>query len=57
MVRCSLKQLPSMAEEQQLTPPTLTVIGKVVGLFDGRQVQYPARLHGDSAGHAEAICG
>jgi len=33
------------------------VIGKVVGLFDGRQVQYPARLHGDSAGHAEAICG
>lgn len=39
VVRCSLKQLPSMAEEQQLTPPTLTVIGKVVGLFDGRQVQ------------------
>ena len=37
VVRCTLRQLPSMADEQQLTPPTLTVIGRVVGCFSGAQ--------------------
>lgn len=56
VVRCTLRQLPSMADEQNLTPPTLTVIGKVVGLFADRQVEHPARLHGDPIRVAEALC-
>jgi len=56
VVRCTLRQLPNMADEQHLTPPTLTVIGKVVGLFAERQVRHPARLHGDPTPQAEALC-
>jgi len=56
VVRCTLRQLPSMADEQHLTPPTLTVIGRVVGLFAERHVQHPARLHGDPAPQTEALC-
>ncbi|MGE4404917.1 MAG: uroporphyrinogen-III C-methyltransferase, partial [Pseudomonas sp.] len=56
VVRCTLRQLPSMADEQQLTPPTLTVIGRVVGLFAERQLEHPARLHGDPLPVAEALC-
>lgn len=56
VVRCTLRQLPNMADEQHLTPPTLTVIGKVVGLFAERQVRHPARLHGDPLATAEALC-
>lgn len=57
MVRCTLKQLPSMADEKHLTPPTLTVIGQVVGLFDGQQVEYPARLRSETPRESEAVCG
>lgn len=49
VVRCTLKQLPSMAQAHQLTPPTLTVIGQVVGLFAGQPVQYPARITATAA--------
>lgn len=56
VVRCTLRQLPSMADEQQLSPPTLTVIGRVVGLFADRQVGHPARLQGDPLPTVEAVC-
>lgn len=51
VVRCTLAQLPLMADEKQLTPPTLTVIGRVVELFAKRRVSFPARLRGE-----EALC-
>ena len=60
VVRCTLKQLPTMAEEQHLTPPTLTVIGQVVGLFADRQLEYPARMRAEGhlkASQAEVVCG
>ncbi len=57
VVRCTLKQLPLMADEKQLTPPTLTVIGKVVGLFAERAVEFPARLRGNPNPVAEVLCG
>ena len=56
VVRCTLRQLPGMADQQHLTPPTLTVIGRVVGLFADRQVQHPAHLQGDPIKIAEASC-
>ncbi len=59
VVRCSLKQLPSMAQAHQLMPPTLTVIGQVVGLFANTELEFPARLraarHMQSAPQ-EALC-
>ncbi|MEN2508425.1 uroporphyrinogen-III C-methyltransferase [Stutzerimonas stutzeri] len=59
VVRCSLKQLPSMAQAHQLMPPTLTVIGQVVGLFADTELEFPARLraarHMQSAPQ-EALC-
>ncbi|MFG3694578.1 uroporphyrinogen-III C-methyltransferase [Stutzerimonas stutzeri] len=59
VVRCSLKQLPSMAQAHQLMPPTLTVIGQVVGLFADTELEFPARLraarHIQSAPQ-EALC-
>ena len=59
VVRCSLKQLPSMAQAHQLMPPTLTVIGQVVGLFADTELEFPARLraarHMQSASQ-EALC-
>lgn len=56
VVRCTLRQLPGIADEQQLTPPTLTVIGKVVSLFAERQLEHPARLQGDPVRVTEAPC-
>lgn len=59
VVRCTLKQLPTMAQQQQLKPPTLTVIGQVVGLFADRTIEFPARLraHIDARPAArEALC-
>ncbi|MCG6539859.1 uroporphyrinogen-III C-methyltransferase [Pseudomonas sp. KSR10] len=44
VVRCSLKQLPGMAQTHQLLPPTLTVIGQVVGLFADTALEFPARM-------------
>ncbi|MBA1262405.1 uroporphyrinogen-III C-methyltransferase [Stutzerimonas stutzeri] len=49
VVRCTLKELPNMAREQQLKAPTLTVIGKVVGLFADEQLEYPARLRAEAS--------
>ena len=59
VVRCTLKQLPSMAQEQQLKPPTLTVIGEVVGLFAKQSLKFPARLcaeHSPEPTVLEALC-
>ena len=59
VVRCTLKQLPSMAQEQQLKPPTLTVIGEVVGLFANHSLEFPARLcaeHNPEPAVLEALC-
>ena len=59
VVRCTLKQLPSMAQEQQLKPPTLTVIGEVVGLFANHSLEFPARLcaeHKPESAVLEALC-
>tara|TARA_Y100001949_G_scaffold61586_1_gene52192 strand:- start:12621 stop:13466 length:846 start_codon:yes stop_codon:yes gene_type:complete len=59
VVRCTLKQLPSMAQEQQLKPPTLTVIGEVVGLFANHFLEFPARLcaeHKPEPAVLEALC-
>lgn len=44
VVRGTLAQLQDMAATAQLTPPTLTVIGHVVGLFAQQQVQHPAHI-------------
>ena len=44
VVRCTLRELPAMAREHRLKAPTLTVIGKVVGLFADQPLDYPARL-------------
>lgn len=44
VLRGTLAQLPAMARDNQLSTPTLTVIGKVVGLFAEQPVHYPARL-------------
>ncbi len=59
VVRCTLKQLPSMAQEQQLKPPTLTVIGEVVGLFANHSLEFPARFcaeHKPESAVLEALC-
>lgn len=59
VVRCTLKQLPSMAQAQQLKPPTLTVIGQVVGLFANQSLAFPARLcaaHRSQEAVLEALC-
>ena len=60
VLRGTLQHLAQLAEAHQLTPPTLTVIGKVVGLFADQAIDYPARLHGARAEQApvlEDICG
>lgn len=59
VVRCSLRQLPTVADQERLVPPTLTVIGQVVGLFADRRMEYPARLFTPHTGQpavAEALC-
>ena len=44
VVRGSLQHLEQLAREHQLSAPTLTVIGRVVGLFADQQLSHPARL-------------
>ncbi|WP_313088890.1 uroporphyrinogen-III C-methyltransferase [Pseudomonas sp.] len=59
VVRCTLKQLPAMAQQHQLLPPTLTVIGQVVGLFADTALEFPARLRADrrmQSAPQEALC-
>ena len=45
VLRGTLGQLPEMAQACADGLPTLTVIGKVVGLFAQQPVQHPARIH------------
>ncbi|TLX56095.1 uroporphyrinogen-III C-methyltransferase [Stutzerimonas nosocomialis] len=59
VVRCTLRQLPTIAQEKQLVPPTLTVIGQVVGLFAEHGMEYPARMlsvRSEEAVLMEAAC-
>ncbi|WP_407295269.1 uroporphyrinogen-III C-methyltransferase [Stutzerimonas zhaodongensis] len=59
VVRCTLAQLPVMAQEKQLKPPTLTVIGEVVGLFANHALEFPARLRAETHSQPaalEALC-
>ncbi len=44
VVRCTLRQLSAIAQERQLVPPTLIVIGQVVGLFAEHSMEHPARM-------------
>ncbi|MBC3348803.1 MULTISPECIES: uroporphyrinogen-III C-methyltransferase [Pseudomonas] len=45
VLRGTLQQLPAMARDCVEGLPTLTVIGKVVGLFALQPLQHPARVH------------
>lgn len=59
VVRGTLQQLPAMALDNLLTPPTLTVIGQVVGLFAEQRIEYPARLRAAPSHQsrmAEVVC-
>ncbi|WP_017905169.1 uroporphyrinogen-III C-methyltransferase [Pseudomonas asplenii] len=49
VIRGSLYQLPELARGCPPGIPTLTVIGQVVDLFDGRPLEHPARVQ---PGHA-----
>ena len=57
VVRGRLDGLAELARDNQLSAPTLTVIGRVVGLFSEQNVEYPARLLASRPGRKEALCG
>ena len=44
VLRGTVAQLKEMATDAQLTPPVLTVIGHVVGLFNQQSISHPARI-------------
>lgn len=56
VVRGTLAELQAMADNAELVPPTLTIIGKVVDLFSQYQVSYPARISHAAAEAEEALC-
>ncbi len=56
VVRGTLAQLQSMADNAELTPPTLTVIGQVVGLFADKNISYPAVISQPVHENLEAVC-
>lgn len=56
VVRGTVAQLQEMADNAYLTPPTLTVIGKVVGLFSGHPVSHPAHIRPSTVEIEEALC-
>lgn len=56
VVRGTVAQLQEMADNAYLTPPTLTVIGKVVGLFSGYPVSHPAHISPCTVEIEEALC-
>lgn len=56
IVRGTLAQLQAMADNAELTPPTLTVIGQVVGLFSEQSVSHPAHISPSMVAIKEAIC-
>lgn len=56
VVRGTVAQLQEMADSAYLTPPTLTVIGKVVGLFSNHPVSHPAHISHIISETEEAVC-
>ncbi len=56
VIRGTLAQLQEMADNGYLTPPTLTVIGKVVALFGDCQVSHPALICHANSEVEEAVC-
>lgn len=56
VVRGTLAELQAMADNAELTPPTLTIIGKVVDLFSHYQVNYPARISHAAVEAEKALC-
>lgn len=54
MVRGHLGGLAELAQANQLATPTLTVIGQVVGLFAGQDLQFPARYLAQRAAEQSA---
>ncbi len=51
VLRGTVAQLKTMATHAQLTPPVLTVIGNVVGLFNQHAISHPARISHASTHH------
>ncbi|MCJ8170849.1 uroporphyrinogen-III C-methyltransferase [Atopomonas sediminilitoris] len=49
VLRTTLAQLPYDAVKAKLKPPTLIVIGDVVGLFSQAQVKFPGRLQQEAS--------
>lgn len=56
VVRGTVAELQAMADNAYLTPPTLTVIGQVVGLFSNNRISHPAQIHPTLAEVEEAVC-
>ena len=54
VVRGHLGGLAELAQANQLATPTLTVIGQVVGLFAGQDLQFPARYLAQRAAEQSA---
>ncbi len=56
VVRGTVAQLQEMADNAYLTPPTLTVIGKVVDLFSKQPISHPAHISHIISETEEAVC-
>ena len=56
VVRGTLAELQNMADNAYLTPPTLTVVGKVVALFSEQQISHPALISHATSEVEEALC-
>ena len=56
VVRGSLAELQAMADNAELTPPTLTIIGHVVALFSGYPVSHPALINPMAVATKEVLC-
>ncbi|WP_120994612.1 uroporphyrinogen-III C-methyltransferase [Stutzerimonas urumqiensis] len=57
VVRGTLAELPVLARDNRLSAPTLTVIGRVVGLFAERPMHFPAHLAADPFDEVRELCG
>ncbi|MDM9560530.1 uroporphyrinogen-III C-methyltransferase [Bordetella petrii] len=60
IVRGTLASLPELARSHRLGTPTLTVIGRVVGLLAEREAEHPARLRANPMPvrpASEPLCG
>ena len=56
VVRGTVAQLQEMADNAYLTPPTLTVIGKVVDLFSKQPISHPAHISHIISETEGAVC-